>query len=391
MNEHVENVQERHGLFRNVPRFLRRAVERRLRLLEGEPDRLDRDLLVHHARLKRLHALLHIKPGERARAALFGKPAAGSARAALRTLARTKEDARAAADLVRRHRLPYLLVEAALGALPEPVAVALVETLDGGELLARLPLLARRGLIEGDVRLALLRRLTALASDPAARFPYQKIASVVRGAGLDRQVAGAAFALVASSPAEARLGGHTALLIDESSSMAREGGCLELAAAVAWRIDQALEEGARLYAYLFGTEARPVEPRRGRGLDQWRALLTGPVAAAPGTSPGAAVERLGQDRYTVSRLVFVTDGYENRPPRLAPAFARYRTGTGQRPAINLVQPADTALQLAVDLRNAQVPFHVFSVDRHLLGLDALIPALGAQTDEDRVAQILAFR
>lgn len=390
MSEHVEKVQERHGLFRNVPRSLRRAVERRLRRLEDEPARFDRDLLEHHARLKRLHALLHIRPGERAPAALFGKAPEGSARAALRALARAG-DPREAAALVRRHRLPYLLVEAALGVIPEPVAVALVEVLDGDELLARLPLMARRGLIAGEVRTALLRRLSALASGPAPRFPYQKIESVVRNAGLDRQVAGAAFALVASSAGPARLGGHTALLIDESGSMAREGGCLELAAGVAWRIDQALEEGTRLYAYLFGSEARPIEPRRGRGLDQWRALLTGPAPGTPGTSPGAAVERLGRDRYTVSCLVLVTDGYENRPPRLAPAFERYRTATGQRPTINLVQPADTALQLAVDLRNAQVPFRVFSVDRHLLGLDALIPALGARAGEDRVAQVLAFR
>src|SRR3712207_2298349 len=135
MSDRVERVQERHGMFRNVPRSLRRAIERRLRQLEADSERLDRDLLENHAKLKRLHALLHIKPGERARETLFGKPPEGSARAALRALARTK-DPQAAADLVRRYRLPYLLVEAALGRIPEPVAVALVEVLDGNELLA---------------------------------------------------------------------------------------------------------------------------------------------------------------------------------------------------------------------------------------------------------------
>jgi hypothetical protein len=111
----------------------------------------------------------------------------------------------------------------------------------------------------------------------------------------------------------------------------------------------------------------------------------------PGTSPGAGVEQLGRDGHAVSRLVLVTDGYENRPPRLVSALERYRTTTGQRPSVHLVQPAGSALQLAVDLRNAQVPFGVFTVDRHRLGLDALVPALNAHDGENRVAQILAFR
>jgi hypothetical protein len=93
----------------------------------------------------------------------------------------------------------------------------------------------------------------------------------------------------------------------------------------------------------------------------------------------------------VSRLVLITDGYENRPPRLTSALERYRATMGQRPAIHLVQPAGTALQLAIDLRSANLPFSVFTVDSHRVGLAALIPALAAQADEDRVNQILASR
>jgi hypothetical protein len=59
--------------------------------------------------------------------------------------------------------------------------------------------------------------------------------------------------------------------------------------------------------------------------------------------------------------------------------------------VHLVQPAGTALQLAVDLRNARIPFSVFTVDAHRLGLSALIPALAGRADEDLVNQVLAFR
>jgi hypothetical protein len=389
MSDIVENIQERHGMFRNVPRFLRRAIERRLANLEADPVRFDREALESHAKLKRLHALLHIKPGERARATLFGKPPTGSLRAVLRQLTQTS-DPQAAAELVRRHRLPYLLVEAALGGMPLPVAVALIEVLDAEELLARIPLLARRGLIKDEVHLALHRRLAALAADPSQRFPYQKIESVVRQAGFDRPLAETAFQLV-GSPQAGNLRGHTALLVDASGSMMTPGGCLELAAEVAWRVDQALEADAELVFHLFDVRAQPFGLRRRSGLDQWRSALTVTTSPAAGTSVGAAVERLAADRRLVSRLVIVTDGYENRPPRLASALERYRAALGRRPVIHLVQPAGTARQLAIDLRNANIPFSVFTVDRHRLGLAALVPALTAQADEDLVNQILAFR
>src|SRR5947209_16361222 len=126
MGEFIEDIHERHGLFKNVPRTVRRVIERRLSGLEADAEAFDREALVNHARLKRLYALLHVPPGARGRT-LFGAPPPESARAALRELA-TMKNPRAAAVLVRRHRLPYLLVEAVLGQLPEPVAVALVET-----------------------------------------------------------------------------------------------------------------------------------------------------------------------------------------------------------------------------------------------------------------------
>jgi hypothetical protein len=390
MSEFIESHEERHGLFRNVPRSLRRAVERRLARLEADEAEFDRAALVHHARLKRLHALLHVHPaGERVRS-LFGRPAPGSARAALRQLARLKRDPAAAADLVRRHRLPYLLVEAALGDMPEPVALALVEALPAEELVARLPLLAGRELIAGRVRTALVRRLAALAGDRAVSLPYQKVEAVVRKAGLDRELAEALFALVAAPAGPGGLEGGTALVVDGSPSMARAGGCLEMAASVGWRIDRALEAESRLYVYLCGTEARELDIPRGSGVDRWRHGLSGPAPGNPGTSLGTALEQMVRDRRPVSRVVVVTDGYENRAPRLAPAFARYGAETGLRPTLHLVQPADAALQLAMDLKNAQVPFAVFTADRHLLGLDVLIAALAAQSTGDRLAQILAY-
>jgi hypothetical protein len=390
MSDQVDQVREEHGMFRNVPRFLRRAIERRLQKLQEDEAAFDREALLHFARLKRLHALLHIKPGDRARAMLFEKPPEGSGRSALRELVAARKDARRATELVREHRVPYLLAEAALGKIEPPVAIALIETLDPEELLGRLPLMARRNLLEGEVREALLRRLSAIGRDPNQRFAYAKIESIVRYADLDKALASALFNLVISGVEPSALEGDTALIVDVTGSMAREGGCLDLAAGVAWRLDRALDPSAKLHVCLASTEGSVVPTRRNSGLDQWRGTFTVAVPEVPGTSLGAALEQLGRERIAVSRLVVVTDGYENRPPRLATAYERYRGQTGQRPSLHLVQPAGSATQLGIDLKNAQIPFGVFSVDPHHLGLDALIPALRTPQGQSRLAQILAF-
>jgi hypothetical protein len=389
MSTEHQDVREEHGLFRNVPRTLRQAVERRLRALEADQAALDQESGVRHAALKRLYALLHIQPGDQARQVLFGKAPAGSARAAVRQLARLKSDPRAAAAIVRQYRFPFQLVESALGTLSAPVAEDLVETMEPEELVSRLFLLNRRNLLTGAVRDAVLRRLQALAGRTEVRFPYHKVESVVRHANLDRALASALFALVAAG-SKGALSGDTVLLVDASLSMPREGGCLELAAGIGWRLDQGLDRSAALHVYLAGGDAVPVAVRRGSGLDQWRKALTPAEGDTPGTSLGSALQTLSRQGVAVQRLVVVTDGYENRPPRLATAYESYRAGLGCHPSLHLVQPAGTGLQLATDLRNARVAFGVFTVDRHLLGLEAFLPSLVSQASENRVAQVLAF-
>jgi hypothetical protein len=387
MDDFVNDIQERHGLFANVPRFLRRAIKNRIALLEADPNGFEREAVMNQARLKRLYALLHLKPGECGRT-LFGKPAPDSPRAALREIAIAK-DPGAAAILVRRHRLPYLQVEAALGTISEPVAVALVETMGDQELLVRLPLLARRGLVQGETRGVLLRRLQEMARTPGSGFSYQAAESIARRSNLEPAVARALYAIVAAGSSAQRLTGHTAILVDISSSMQRSGGCLELASDLAWRIDQVLEESAELAVYQFDSEASPIPAGRRWGADQWRRLLTIPALPVPGTSVGSALERLIADRRAVSRVLIVTDGFENRPPRLVSSLERYFASMGVRPFVHLIQPAGSGRQLATDLRNAQVLFSVFNVDQDQLGLDAVVTSLLSGTARDRVAEILA--
>ena len=77
------------GLFRNPPRSLRTEVTRYLREREADADWFDGSVLAARKAMKRLYALLHVKPGERAQKILFDEaPPADSKVFALKELAK---------------------------------------------------------------------------------------------------------------------------------------------------------------------------------------------------------------------------------------------------------------------------------------------------------------
>src|SRR5271157_764596 len=64
-------VVEEFGLFRNPPRALRTEIVRYLREREADPEWFDSTVLVARKALKRMYALLHVAPGDRAQKILF--------------------------------------------------------------------------------------------------------------------------------------------------------------------------------------------------------------------------------------------------------------------------------------------------------------------------------
>src|SRR4051812_12102304 len=64
-------VVEEFGLFRNPPRSLRTEIVRYLREREADAAWFDSSVLVARKALKRMYALLHVRPGERAQQILF--------------------------------------------------------------------------------------------------------------------------------------------------------------------------------------------------------------------------------------------------------------------------------------------------------------------------------
>ncbi len=61
--EPAKTVVEESGLFRNPPRALKTEITRYLREREADPEWFDGSVLVVRKAIKRLYALLHVKPG----------------------------------------------------------------------------------------------------------------------------------------------------------------------------------------------------------------------------------------------------------------------------------------------------------------------------------------
>src|SRR5207253_10625488 len=120
-------VVEEFGLFRNPPRALKTEITRYLREREADPEWFDSTVLVARKALKRLYALLHVKPAERAQQLLFEEsPPADSRLFALRELAKASSPGEQARAIVE-HAIPYRVAATVIARMTPAVLAALVE------------------------------------------------------------------------------------------------------------------------------------------------------------------------------------------------------------------------------------------------------------------------
>ncbi len=140
----AQTVVEEFGLFRNPPRSLRTEIVRYLREREAEADWFDSTALTARKALKRLYALLHIKPGERAEQILFDEaPPADSRMFALKELAKAATPAEQARAIVE-HKLPYRVAASVVRQMTPAVLAALIDRMSPQELINNLASLQRR-------------------------------------------------------------------------------------------------------------------------------------------------------------------------------------------------------------------------------------------------------
>jgi hypothetical protein len=371
------------GLFRSLPRSLKTEVKHYLREREASPEWFDSTALAARKALKRLYALLHIRPAERAQQILFDRrPPADSRLAALRALSSAATPELQAQAIVE-HRIPYRVAASLLRAFTPEVVRALVETMSPQELINSLGALKKRGALEDSAVAALVEeKLAAARGDD--RVSAYKAEIAADAAGVSGELAGRLREVTAARlQARGKVSRSTALLLDRSGSMT-------VALEVGKRLGEMISSvcTAELYCYVFDTAAQQICPE-GRTLAHWESALAG-IAPGGGTSIGIAVEALRRAGERVEQLVLVTDEGENTAPLFRDAYEAYARELNVRPAIVIIRVGQAVDLIEQACKQRGIEVRVFRFEGDYYALPNVLPLLGQPSQMELLMEILDY-
>jgi hypothetical protein len=379
----AQKTVEDFGLFRNPPRALRTEITRYLREREADADWFDGSVLAARKAIKRLYALLHVKPGERAQQILFEEnPPADSRLAALKKLAQAKtpvEQARA----ILENRIPYRVAVTVVQQMTPTVLLALIEVMSPQESINNLAALQRRGAMDNpDLKSLIEQKLEAAKT--GARVSAFKAEKAIESADLSADVR-KKLEQVADTQVKAkgRIARPTALLIDKSGSMEL---AIELGKRLGSMISAICEKD--LFVYAFDTMAYPIE-RAGDDLASWEKALKG-ITAGGGTSCGVPLDFMTRKRQYVEQIIVVTDEGENTAPLFVEALKKYREAVKADPTVCFVRTPGAGTQLEEQCRNAGILCDAFQFRGDYYSLPNLVPLLSRPSKLELLVEIMDY-
>ena len=312
------SITEDFGLFKNVPRSVKTEVTRYLRDREADSDWFDSTALIARKSLKRLYAVLHIQPSERAQNILFEEnPPKGSKMAAVKALRQAK-DATDQARAIIEHKIPYRIASTVVSAMTPTVLLALIEVMSDQELINNMGSLRRRGVMDNeDLKQLVSKRLES--AQTGKRVAALKSIKAAQASGvaddLQKQLEKVADTQV---KAKGRIKRPTALLIDKSGSMSQ---AIEVGKRIASLTSAIMD--APLYVYAFDSIAYPVSAPASNELADWEKAFAG-ISAGGCTSCGVAIEMLRRNKQVVEQIIMVTDEGENSSPPFLTTLKNYQ-------------------------------------------------------------------
>jgi len=376
-------VTEETGLFRNVPRAVKTEVARYLREREADAEWFDGSVLSARKAMKRLYALLHIRPGERAQQILFDdNPPPDSRLFALRELAAATSPADQAKAIVE-HRIPYRVAATVVRQMTPSVLVALINQMSPQELINSLGALRRRRALElPEIKALVEEKLEA--AKWAGRISALKAGQAIGAAGvsdeLRKQLEDVADTQV---KAKGRISRPTALLIDKSASMEM---AIELGKQIGALISAICEK--ELYIYTFDTMAYEIAPQ-GNRLADWERAMKG-ITAGNATSGGVALRYLTKKRQYVEQIIVITDEQENTPPSFLEALREYMTEVKSQPAVCIVRTPGSSDIIERQCKAAGIEVDIFQFTGDYYSLPNLVPMLARPSKLELLMEIMDY-
>lgn len=379
----TQKFVEDFGLFQNPPRALKTEITRYLREREADADWFDGSVLAARKAIKRLYALLHIKPGERAQKILFDEnPPEDSRLAALKTLARAKTPADQARAVIE-NRIPYKVAASVVQKMTPTVLLALIEVMSPQEVINNLAALSRRGALDNpDLKAMIERKLESAKT--SARVSAFKAGEAIKSADWSADVREKLEQVTdAQVKAKGRISRPTALFIDKSASMSI---AIELGTRLGSLISAICEQD--LFVYAFDSIAYPIE-RTGHDLASWEKALHG-IKADGATSCGVPFELMTRKRQYVEQVIVVTDEEENTAPLFVEALVKYREALNADPAVCFVRTPGASTQLETQCQKAGIWCDAFQFSGDYYALPNLVPLLSRPSKLELLIEIMDY-
>jgi hypothetical protein len=378
-----ETITDEFGLFRNIPRAMRTEIARYLREREADADWFDGCVLSARKAIKRLYALLHVRPGERAQKILFeDDPPPDSRLFALRELAAAASPAEQAKAIVA-HRIPYRVAATVVRQMTPAVLVALIDQMSPQELINSLAGLRRRGALdvpEINALVAAKLEVAKTASRVSALKAGKALEAAAVGDGLRKQLEEVADTQI---KAKGRISRPTALLVDKSSSMHE---AIELGKRIGSMISAICE--STLYTYAFDTMAHEIVAK-GPNMADWERAFRG-ITAEGATSCGVALKNLERKRQFVEQIIMITDEQQNTPPGFVEALKAYSTALNAHPAIVIVRTPGGSNHIEQQCRREGIAVDVFQFSGDYYSLPNLVPMLARPSRLELLMEIMDY-
>jgi len=378
-----QTITDETGLFRNVPRAMKTEISRYLREREADADWFDSSVLNARKAIKRLYALLHIKPGERAQQILFDEtPPADSRLHALRELAAASNPSDQARAIVE-HNIPYRIAATVVRQLTPAVLVALIEQMSSQELINNLGSLRKRGAMDSpEIRSLIEEKLAAAKTD--SRVSALKAERAIESAGVSAEMKKSLEDVADTQiKSKGRITRPTALLIDKSASMEV---AIELGKQIGALISAICE--SELFAYAFDTIAYSISSSS-KNLAGWERALAG-IAAGGATSCGVPLKWMTKASQYVDQVIMITDEQHNSAPHFVESFREYCQAVGATPTVCIVRTPGGSNFIEKQCRDAGIEVDVFQFSGDYYSLPNLIPMLTRPSKLELLMEIMQY-
>lgn len=381
----AQTVIENYGLGKNIPRSMKTEVVRYLKEREADNDFFDSAVVIARKHMKRLYALMHINPGERAQKILFeDAPPEDSKLFAVKELAKASTP-QEQAKVIMEHKVPYRIASTIVSAMTPTVMLALIEVMTSQELINNMGSLKRRGAFDNaDLKALIEKKLEKAKTDK--RVAAFKATEAVKVAGVDESTAKKLEEVADTQvKSKGRIKRSTALLFDKSGSMEQ---AIELGKQIGSMISAIMEDGTDLYCYAFDTMAYPIEAK-GTKLEDWEKALRG-IKAGGGTSCGIPLEYMIRKKQLVENIILITDEGENGTPLFVPTLQRYMTEMKIQPNVTIVKTQNASALIEENMRRAGLQCDAYQFNGDYYSLPNLIPMLNKSSRIDLLMEIMMW-